>query len=86
MKLIKDHVLTITSDNGKEFAYHQEISRALKTDFYFAHPYLSWQQGLNEQTNGLIREYFPKETEYQRQRHYRSAEQTQQQTQKSVGI
>lgn len=65
MKPIKDHALTITSDNGKEFAYHQEISRVLKTDFYFAHPYQSWQRGLNEHTNGLIREYFPKELEFQ---------------------
>ena len=65
LKPIKNHVLTITSDNGKEFAYHQEISRTLKTDFYFAHPYQSWQRGLNEHTNGLIREYFPKETEFQ---------------------
>lgn len=65
MKPIKDHTLTITSDNGKEFSYHQEISRVLQTDFYFAHPYQSWQRGLNEHTNGLIREYFPKEKEFQ---------------------
>lgn len=65
LKPIKDHALTITSDNGKEFAYHQEISRVLNTDFYFAHPYQSWQRGLNEHTNGLIREYFPKEKEFQ---------------------
>lgn len=65
LKPIKDYALTITSDNGKEFAYHQEISRVLKTDFYFAHPYQSWQRGLNEHTNGLIREYFPKEKEFQ---------------------
>ncbi len=65
LKPIKKYVLTITSDNGKEFAYHQEISRTLETDFYFAHPYQSWQRGLNEHTNGLIREYFPKKTEFQ---------------------
>jgi transposase, IS30 family len=65
MKPIQDYVLTITSDNGKEFAYHQEISRVLQSDFYFAHPYQSWQRGLNEHTNGLIREYFPKKTELQ---------------------
>lgn len=65
MKPIKEHTLTITSDNGKEFSYHQEISRTLDTDFYFAHPYQSWQRGLNEHTNGLIREYFPKEKEFQ---------------------
>jgi IS30 family transposase len=65
MKPIQHHVLTITSDNGKEFAYHQEISRTLNTQFFFAHPYQSWQRGLNEHTNGLIREYFPKKTEFQ---------------------
>lgn len=65
MKPIKQYALTITSDNGKEFSYHQEISRVLNTDFYFAHPYQSWQRGLNEHTNGLIREYFPKEKEFQ---------------------
>ena len=65
LKPIKAHTLTITSDNGKEFAYHQEVSRRLDTEFYFAHPYQSWQRGLNEHTNGLIREYFPKKTEFQ---------------------
>jgi IS30 family transposase len=64
LKPIKEHTLTITSDNGKEFSYHQEISRVLNTDFYFAHPYQSWQRGLNEHTNGLIREYFSKEKEF----------------------
>jgi len=56
----KDLVKTITSDNGKEFASHQKIAKALETDFYFAHPYASWERGLNENTNGLIRQYFPK--------------------------
>ena len=65
LKPVKDHTLTITSDNGKEFAYHQEVSSALDTKFYFAHPYQSWQRGLNEHTNGLIREYFPKKTAFQ---------------------
>jgi len=65
LKPIQEHTLTITSDNGKEFSYHQEISRVLNTAFYFAHPYQSWQRGLNEHTNGLIREYFPKEKEFQ---------------------
>ncbi len=65
MKPIKQHTLTITSDNGKEFAYHKAISKALETDFYFAHPYRSCERGLNEHTNGLIREYFPKKTEFQ---------------------
>lgn len=51
---------SITADNGKEFAAHQEISRALSVDFYFAHPYSSWERGTNENTNGLIRQYVPK--------------------------
>jgi IS30 family transposase len=64
MKPIKAHVLTITSDNGKEFAFHKEIAQALESDFYFAHPYRSCERGLNEHTNGLIREYIPKGTEF----------------------
>lgn len=55
---------TITADNGKEFSGHQEISRALGVDFYFAHPYSSWERGTNENTNGLIRQYLPKGTEF----------------------
>ncbi|BCO29996.1 IS30 family transposase [Thiohalobacter sp. COW1] len=54
------HVHTITSDNGKEFARHEDIAKALSTEFYFTHPYASWERGLNENTNGLIRQYFPK--------------------------
>lgn len=53
-------VLTITKDNGKEFTYHEKVSRALNAQIYFAHPYHSWERGLNENTNGLIRQYFPK--------------------------
>jgi len=55
---------TITSDNGKEFAYHKQISDALDTDFYFANPYHSWERGLNEHTNGLIRQYLPKKSTF----------------------
>ena len=53
-------VHTITADNGKEFAWHKQISNALDADVYFAHPYHAWERGLNENTNGLIRQYFPK--------------------------
>ena len=60
----KDIVHTITADNGKEFAYHKEISEALSADVYFAHPYSSWERGLNENTNGLLRQYFPKSTDF----------------------
>jgi IS30 family transposase len=55
---------TITADNGKEFSGHKEISKALGVDFYFAHPYSSWERGTNENTNGLIRQYLPKGTEF----------------------
>ena len=51
---------TLTSDNGKEFAHHERIAQALNAQFFFAHPYASWERGLNENTNGLIRQYFPK--------------------------
>ncbi len=56
---IKDRVHTLTSDNGTEFAAHEAVSDALQADFYFAHPYASWERGTNENTNGLIRQYFP---------------------------
>lgn len=59
----KDVVHTITADNGKEFAYHEEMAASLSADVYFAHPYCSWERGLNENTNGLLRQYFPKNTD-----------------------
>lgn len=61
---ISDQVLTLTSDNGKEFADHKNIANKLNADFYFAHPYASWERGLNENTNGLIRQYFPKNRDF----------------------
>lgn len=51
---------TITSDNGLEFAMHKQIERVTKADYYFADPYCSWQRGTNENTNGLIREFYTK--------------------------
>jgi len=51
---------TITGDNGKEFADHQRIARELDVDFYFAHPYSAWERGSNENMNGLVRQYIPK--------------------------
>lgn len=56
---------TITSDNGKEFAMHKEIAEALGVDYYFAHPYHSWERGANENMNGLIRQYLPKGTSFE---------------------
>ena len=61
---IKDWVKTLTADNGKEFAGHLAIAEELEADFYFAHPYSSWERGLNENTNGLLRQYFPKKTDF----------------------
>lgn len=55
---------TATSDNGKEFADHQLIARKLKLDFFFAKPYHSWERGSNENLNGLIRQYIPKQTDF----------------------
>lgn len=60
LKPYKRLVKTITSDNGKEFAGHEEVAQSLSADFYFAHAYKSCERGLNENTNGLIRQYFPK--------------------------
>ena len=57
-------VHTVTSDNGKEFAYHEKISAAVDAGFFFAKPYHSWERGLNEHTNGLVRQYFPKSTNF----------------------
>lgn len=51
---------TITFDNGKEFAEHAFMEKCLKAKVYFAHPYCSWERGLNENHNGLLRQYFPK--------------------------
>ena len=60
-----DKTLTITADNGKEFAGHEQIKEQLNADVYFAHPYHSWERGLNENTNGLIRQYFTKGSSFE---------------------
>ena len=63
IELLKPHenkVKTLTLDNGKEFASHEVFSEKLGARSYFAHPYSSWERGLNENTNGLIRQFFPK--------------------------
>ena len=59
-------VYTVTVDNGKEFADHARVSRALGADFFFARPYHSWERGLNEHTNGLVRGYLPKGTDFRK--------------------
>jgi IS30 family transposase len=59
-----NHVHTITGDNGTEFADHQTIAEMLKTKFFFTRPYSSWEKGLIENTNKLIRQYIPKKTNF----------------------
>ena len=66
LKPFEDAVLSITADNGKEFAYHEEVTKKLKCGVYFADPYCSWQRGLNENTNGLLRQYWPKSTDFKK--------------------
>ena len=61
----KNNVLTITTDNGAEFALHKEIARKLKTKIYFAHPYCSWEKGAIEHTNKLFRQYIPKKSSFE---------------------
>lgn len=60
----KEKVLTITYDNGKEFAAHARIACLLNASVFFAKPYHAWERGLNEHTNGLVRQYFPKGTDF----------------------
>jgi len=60
----KDLVHSITSDNGTEFAEHEYIAKKLDAKFYFAHPYSSWERGLNEYSNKLIRQYIPKKSDF----------------------
>lgn len=55
---------TMTSNNGKEFARHQNIAEKLTIDFYFALPYHNWQRGANGNLNGLVRQYFPKDMDF----------------------
>ena len=55
---------TITLDNGTEFSHFKDIESSLGTRVYFAHPYSSWERGTNENTNGLLRQYFPKDTDF----------------------
>lgn len=59
--LRKRSVKTITNDNGTEFAFHQRTAKALKTSIYFSRAYRAWERGTNENLNGLLRQYFPKQ-------------------------
>lgn len=64
MRAHQGQVHTTTFDNGLEFAEHGQIAAGLGADIYFVHPYCSWERGTNENTNGLIRQYFPKRTNF----------------------
>lgn len=58
------YIKTFTSDNGKEFSGFKELEKELGIKTYFANPYHSWERGTNENTNGLLRRFFPKGTEF----------------------
>lgn len=60
----KEQRQTMTFDNGKEFSRHEQLAATLGVQCYFANPYHSWERGLNEHTNGLIRQFFPKGTNF----------------------
>jgi IS30 family transposase len=62
---LKPFVRTITSDNGREFSDHRKIADRLGADFFFAHPHHAWERGTNENTNGLVRQYFPKGSSFE---------------------
>jgi IS30 family transposase len=64
LKSFKKHIHTLTADNGKEFAGHKLVATSLEAEVYFAKPYHSWERGLNENTNGLVRQYFPKKCDF----------------------
>jgi IS30 family transposase len=57
---VSDRLHTITGDNGKKFAEHERMAQELEVSFFFAHPYAAWERGANENMNGLVRQYIPK--------------------------
>ena len=63
-KFIPNTFALQTQIDGKEFAKHQEIAKELEISFYFCKPYHFWERGANENTNGLIRQYIPKGTDF----------------------
>jgi IS30 family transposase len=65
LRALKKTILTITFDNGKEFAGHQDIASTLEVKCFFVRPYHSWERGLNEHTNGLLRQYIPKKSNFE---------------------
>lgn len=65
----KQYIKTITTDNGKEFTFHEYITQKLGVKVYFADPYSSWQKGTIENANGLVRQYIPKSSEFSKVTH-----------------
>jgi IS30 family transposase len=61
---VAERLHTITADNGKEFAEHERVAHELQVDFFFAHPNAAWERGANENMNGLVRQYIPKERNF----------------------
>jgi IS30 family transposase len=64
LRSVSNKVETLTFDNGSEFIQHQQIAAALGARTFFANPYRSWERGINENTNGLLRQFFPKTTNF----------------------
>lgn len=64
MKKFRQKIFSITLDNGKEFYKHQTFAKKLGAKTYFCRPYHSWEKGLVENTNGLLRQHFPKQTDF----------------------
>ena len=64
LRKVKHLIQTITADNGKEFAKHEDIAQKLEINFYFCKPYHSWERGANENSNGLIRQYIIKGADF----------------------
>ncbi len=65
LRPVQDKLHTLTSDRGREFLRHERIARRLPVSYYLAHPYAPWERGTNENTNGLLRQYFPKQRNLQ---------------------
>ena len=63
----------MTFDNGKKFAQHKRLTRSVGLEIYFADPFASWQKGTIENTNGLLRQFFPRGTDFTQVSHHEVA-------------